>query len=200
MAKYELLGNIELTNVLEKFEQRILKKINCVKIGTITAFNVSSNTVNVSISGYTEIQDIPFSYISGANFSIQVPIQAGDICILLCNDTDLDNFMNNSGQEPAFSEDIHGLSGCIALVGLKNLSTAISDYITNGIRIKYNSTTLEITGSGISTNSSLTVSGSITASGDIKATGDIVAGTISLKSHKHSGVQTGSGTTGAPVA
>ena len=35
--------------------------------------------------------------------------------------------------------------------------------------------------------------------GNITATGDIRAGAISLESHVHSGVQTGSGNTGAPL-
>lgn len=185
MASYELLGNIELTNVLKQFERNILKKINCVKIGTITAFNSTKNTVSVNVSGYSEIQEVPFSYISGTSFSIQVPIQAGDICILLCNDTDLDNFMNNNGQAPAFAKDLHGLSGCIALVGLKNLSTAISDYVTNGIRIKYNNTVLEVSDSGIYSNSDLNVDGNITVSGDVTASGDVVASGVSLKNHTH---------------
>jgi hypothetical protein len=48
----------------------------------------------------------------------------------------------------------------------------------------------------------LAVSGGSGASvsGDLKTTGDVVAGSVSLKSHTHKGVQTGNGNTGSPNA
>ena len=47
-------------------------------------------------------------------------------------------------------------------------------------------------------NADVTVSGKVTVSGDVAAQGDVKAGSISLKTHTHGGVQTGSGTAGAP--
>lgn len=44
----------------------------------------------------------------------------------------------------------------------------------------------------------LEIAGDITLTGKIEATGDIKAGTVSLKSHVHPGVQSGAGTTGLP--
>jgi phage baseplate assembly protein gpV len=38
----------------------------------------------------------------------------------------------------------------------------------------------------------------VNVAGAVTATGDVKAGSISLDSHKHSGVQTGSGNTGGP--
>lgn len=43
-------------------------------------------------------------------------------------------------------------------------------------------------------------SGTVNVTGNLMATGDVVAGTISLKTHRHGGVQTGSGNTGAPAS
>lgn len=42
------------------------------------------------------------------------------------------------------------------------------------------------------------ITGSLTVSEGIKAGGDVVAGSVSLQSHVHSGVETGSGETGEP--
>lgn len=44
-----------------------------------------------------------------------------------------------------------------------------------------------------------TVNGNVKVNGNVNATGDVVAGTVSLKTHVHSGVQTGAGNTGIPV-
>ena len=52
---------------------------------------------------------------------------------------------------------------------------------------------VEITASGVTVNADLTING------EAVVTGDATAGGISLKTHVHSGVTTGSGNTGAPV-
>lgn len=44
-----------------------------------------------------------------------------------------------------------------------------------------------------------TIAGKLTVSGDVEASGEVKAGTVSLKSHIHSGVQPGSGSSGAPI-
>ena len=44
----------------------------------------------------------------------------------------------------------------------------------------------------------LTVNGSVQVDGNIHSNGDTVAGSISLKSHRHGGVQSGKSSTGAP--
>jgi phage baseplate assembly protein V len=45
----------------------------------------------------------------------------------------------------------------------------------------------------------LTIHGDVTVNGSLTASGDVVGQGVSLKGHRHSGVQGGSGQTGAPV-
>lgn len=89
-----------------------------------------------------------------------------------------------------------------------------------GTIIKYGAVTITINASGVTIdapvttiNGNLVVNGSIvgdgglaisggsgaTITGSINATGDIKAGSISLETHVHSGVQSGTDDTGAPV-
>lgn len=51
----------------------------------------------------------------------------------------------------------------------------------------------------IAAGGNINVTGDIHVTGAIDATGDIVAGTVSLKTHIHSGVQSGGSTSGPPV-
>jgi phage baseplate assembly protein gpV len=44
-----------------------------------------------------------------------------------------------------------------------------------------------------------TFNGDIQVNGKINTTGDVVAGTVSLKTHKHGGVASGGSQTGTPV-
>lgn len=60
--------------------------------------------------------------------------------------------------------------------------------------------TFVISGGKATFDGDIEVTGKITASGDIKSTGgDVLAGSITLKTHKHGGVQSGGGLTGLPV-
>lgn len=183
MADYQMLGDFGLKNLLDRFERNLLSELNCVKVGKIKTFYSDKQTADIEIDGYPQISDVPVHFISGANFSIQVPVETGDDCIVLFCDTDLDNWVQNGSQSPAFASDLHGLNGAVCLVGLKNLTTKIDDYITNGVRIKYKGSEIELTDSGIVINGNVTVNGTIKASGEITGTGS--KGEIGLTTHTH---------------
>ena len=169
MADFQMLGDNSLKNVLERFEKNLLTKLNCVKVGKIKTFYANTQTADIEIDNYPQISGVPVSFICGSNFSIQVPVQSGDSCIVLFCDGDLDNWVNGDGYIPAFSQDKHGLNGAIALLGITNLLTKVENYITSGIRIKYKNTELEVGDSGVSVKGDLSVSGDIVATGKIEA-------------------------------
>ena len=137
------------------------------------------------------ISGVPVSFIFGGDFSIQVPVKEGDDCIILFCDGDLDNWVEGKGYVPAFSQDKHGLNGAVALVGLTNLNTKINDYITDGVRIKYKNSSIEIKESGIVIDGNVTVNGTITSVGTL--------GSVELSTHIHAGVQNGGGSTDKPT-
>ncbi|OUJ14209.1 phage baseplate assembly protein [Acetobacter sp. DsW_063] len=58
---------------------------------------------------------------------------------------------------------------------------------------------LQVTATGAAITGDLTVSGDVEIGGKATVSGDVTAGDVSLEGHKHSGVQSGSGTSGAPV-
>lgn len=167
---YEVLAtDLGLKNVLQKFQEKLLETLNCVKVGKIKTFYADKQTADIQIDGYPQISGVPVSFISGGDFSIQVPIKEGDDCIVLFCDTDLDNWVEGKGSEPAFPNDKHGLNGAIALLGLTNLKTKVSDYITDGVRIKYKGTILELKENGVFVDGNLSVSGDIIATGKVEA-------------------------------
>ena len=173
MADFQMLGDNTLKNVLDRFKTNLLTQLNCAKVGKIKTFDASTQTADIEIDGYPQISGVPVSFICGANFSIQVPVQKGDSCIVLFCDGDLDNWVENGEYVPAFSQDKHGLNGAIALLGITNLLTKVENYITSGIRIKYKGSEIELNDSGI------TIKGNVTVQGDVVADG------ISLKQHTH---------------
>ena len=176
MADYNMLGDLDLKNLLDRFAKGFLQKINCVKVGKISSFDATNQTATVEIDGYPTLANVPVSFICGANFSIQIPVESGDDCIVLFSDADLDNWIEGKGAEPAFGQDAHGLNGAVALLGIKNILTKIDNYITSGIRVKYKDTVLEVKEDGISANKDVSINGNLNVSGNISADGDIVSG------------------------
>lgn len=168
-ADYQMLGDPSLKNVLDRFESYLLRKLNCVKLGKIKTFYDDKQSADIQIDGYPLISGVPVSFISGANFSIQIPVEEGDDCIVLFCDGDLDNWVEGNGYIPAFSQDRHGLNGAVALLGIKNILTKVENYITSGIRIKYKNTILEISDSGVYVDGNLSVTGDIVATGKMEA-------------------------------
>lgn len=166
---YNMLGDLDLKNLLDRFAKTFIQKINCVKVGKISSFDATNQTATVEIEGYPTLANIPVSFICGANFSIQIPVEEGDDCIVLFCDTDLDNWVDGKGAEPAFSQNIHGLNGAVALLGIKNILTKIDNYITNGIRVKYKDTILEVKEDGVFVDGNLSVTGDIVSTGKMEA-------------------------------
>ena len=190
---YQLLGDISLKNVLDRFEKNLLKEINCAKVGKIKTFYSDKQNADIEIEGLPLISGVPVKFICGADFSIQIPVKSGDDCLVIFCDTDLDNWVAGKGGKPAFSQDLHGLNGAIALVGITNLNTQISDYITNGVRIKYKGSIIELKDDGIEITGNLKVTGTIETQ-DVKT--NVVT---SLNTHIHSG-GTIDGNTGSPLS
>lgn len=193
---YQMLGDFSLKNLLDRFERNLLRKFNCVKLGKIKTFYADKQTADIQIDDYPLISGVPVSFICGANFSIQVPVEQGDDCIVLFCDGDLDNWVEGKGYVPAFSQDRHGLNGAVALLGIKNILTKVDNYITSGVRIKYKGSEIELNDNGITINGNVTVNGTIKSSGEITGTGAM--GEIKLTTHTHSGVTTGQGNTLEP--
>lgn len=191
MADFQMLGDNSQKNVLDRFEKSLLTKLNCIKLGKIKSFYHETQTADIEIDNYPQISGVPVSFICGANFSIQVPVEEGDDCIVLFCDGDLDNWVNGNGYIPAFSQDKHGLNGAIALLGITNLLTKVENYITSGIRIKYKDSSIELSDGGITINGNVTVNGTITSVGTL--------GSVELSTHIHAGVQNGSGSTDKPT-
>lgn len=191
MIDFQMLGDNLLKNVLDRFEKNLLTKLNCAKVGKIKTFYPNTQTADIEIDNYPPISGVPVSFICGAKFSIQVPVEEGDSCIVLFCDGDLDNWVENGEYVPAFSQDKHGLNGAIALLGITNLLTKVENYITSGIRIKYKNSEIELNDSGIVINGNVTVNGTITSVGTL--------GSVELSTHVHAGVQTGSGSTEKPT-
>ena len=139
-----------LSALLTKVETRVFQNMNCVKIGRITAFDAVKRTAKVevmfrrlladgkTIQDFPLLQDCPVFTLQGGGSALTVPIAAGDECLVLFSDNNIDAWYE-AGQ-PALPYDgrRHDISDGIAIVGLNSLAKPISPAVTaNEVALTY---------------------------------------------------------------
>jgi hypothetical protein len=141
------VNNPSLKNVLDRVEDRIFQSMNCVKIGSIVSFDKVKRTAVVqihfkrslsnpmpdgtSVVNYPQLFDCPVFTLQGGGAQLTMPIKAGDECIVLFADNNIDAWYEN-GKSPAlpYYDRRHDLSDGIAIVGLNSLTNALIPAVT----------------------------------------------------------------------
>jgi Phage protein Gp138 N-terminal domain/GpV Apex motif len=154
--------------------------------------------------------DIPVIMMNAGPFIVSFPISAGDEALIIFADRCIDNWWNQSGVQPQVTPQgigelrYHDLSDGFALVGpMSKLLVPGGISLTSvQLRKKDGSAYIELDASGavnILAPSGVNIIGDLTVSGVTTGTGDGQFDGIHVAHHRHTGVQTGGGTTGEPV-
>jgi hypothetical protein len=147
----------DLTQALETQQRDTMVKINCCQIGTVKAVHTAGKqTVDVLLNiqrvvdekpdGTRTLQqipnllEVPFVIMSGGGGFLTFPIAAGDECLVLFNDREIDNWFVNGGMQAPTSRRLHDMSDAFAIVGIRSMVTALAGYLANGVRLALNST------------------------------------------------------------
>ncbi len=171
----------------------ILRRLaNLIRLGTVTAVDHEAERCTIS-SGKLTIPNRPWLALRAGSSSDWDPPTVGEQCILL----------SPSG------ETAQG----VALIGLyskqrpapSNSATVRRRKYPDGALIDYDhashtlSATLPAGGKAqLTAPGGVTILGNVDITGTVTVSEDVVASGISLVTHKHGGVQTGSGTTAVP--
>jgi phage baseplate assembly protein gpV len=174
------------------------------------------------------IPDVPIFYPRGGGYTLTFPIKQGDECLLVFSSRCIDAWWQQGGVQKQLELRMHDLSDGFALVGPMSQAKKISGISANTTQLRADTGSLfvELDSNGglvnitaptkvhitaptlvIDASSRVTIntgevdvtSGLISQTGEIKAGGDVVAGAISLQTHQHTGVQTGTGISGPPI-
>lgn len=225
---------LTLASLLELQSKGTSRQINCHQVGEIVSFDPETQTAEVQvkmsfllngeIKEYPLLLDCPCIILAGGQGSVTFPIQAGDSCLVLFNDRDMDNWYSGGQTMPPRTDRLHDFSDAIALVGLRNKQNQISGYFAQGTEIKYGNSTIQLEDNKVKiTNGTATVeinNGNVTITAtNVTVTSPTVAftGAVSMASslsvtgaltvqgkdigpdHKHSGVASGNKQTGGVV-
>lgn len=156
----------EVYDALLAMKQDTFRSLNCVKVGQIQSFNGTKRTAQIQIlfkrvvpsatsptgttvQDYPLLIDCPVFTLQGGGGYIQFPIAAGDQCLVLFSDRNLDAWFQNGSPAAPFDDRCHDISDGIAIVGLNSLASSMDSYPTDKVRIAYQGQTFELTSSGI---------------------------------------------------
>ena len=143
-----------LASILALHKEDMMCGINCHQVGEIVSFDASTQTAEVQIKmlrmmngvlkEYPILVDCPCIVLSGGNGRLTMPIQSGDSCLVLFNDKDIDNWYSGGQSVAPRTERKHNFADAIALVGIRNKQNQISDYLNNGVELKYGVSTVKL--------------------------------------------------------
>ena len=124
-------------SLLEAQKADIFATFHCVQIGKIEKVTPGEQTVEVTLqirrpaadgtsSAIPLLVDVPYMVLQGGGAYIDLPITAGDYCIVLFNDRDIDTWWSTANMADPATNRKHDLSDGIAIVGL-NPKTAVKE-------------------------------------------------------------------------
>ena len=195
---------------------RLMKRINTAIPGRIDLFDPATQTCTVtpavksriySPDGTTSDVDLPslvnvplvFPFAVTAGFALTLPVQPGDSCLLIFSQRCIDNWWQNGGVQPAETGAIgarhHDLNDGFAILCGGPLPSVLGAWCGDGIEIRNRARTVRLT----LRDSGVEVAGPVIFKSDVTFQGAMTdKNGIDHSTHKHTGVQTGGGTSGVP--
>lgn len=132
-------------SLLDAQKADIFSTFHCIQIGKIEKVTAAEQTVEVTLqirrpaadgssSAIPLLVDVPYFVLQGGGAYIDMPIAAGDYCIVLFNDRDIDVWWSTANMADPATSRKHDLSDGIAIVGI-NPKTAVRDMDGEKLRI-----------------------------------------------------------------
>lgn len=187
--------------------------------GNISAPDGSSQSVNLPL-----LVDVPIVWPRAGGFALTFPIVAGDEVLVVFASRCIDSWWQSGGVGVQAEVRMHDLSDGFAVLaptsqpkklsGVSSSNVQLRDEagttyveIAPGGKIKLlgatsidlNAPTINIAATNINIEGTTVQNGAMTMNGQVTQTGGMSIGGVTFGSHKHTGVQTGGGTSGGPT-
>lgn len=177
--------------------------------GTVEDENGRKQSVNLPV-----LIHVPICFQRAGAFILTMPLAVGDEVLVVFSSRCIDAWWQSGGVQRPMESRMHDLSDGFAIPGPTSQAKLVSGISTTGAQLRSvdGSTYIEISADGkVKINATQTnIQGPVNITGNVNITGalavsgtvtgsDVIAGLIHLLTHMHTGVTTGSGTSGGPV-
>lgn len=153
----------DLTAVLRKHREDIVRSMNCHQVGKIVSFDATKQVANVQLQmkriifntkaesadastptepqvvSYPMLVALPVFVYTGGGSYISMPVAVGDTCLVHFGDRDIDEWFNNGTELEPNTGRAHDLNDGFAVVGYRNLLNKIDGYDTTNVVIRSSS-------------------------------------------------------------
>lgn len=206
--------HVAVPGVIESFDP---DTVTCV-VQPVVKSGAMASDGTISTEDYPLLVDVPVVFPRGGGCTLTFPVRAGDECLVVFADREIDFWWQSGGTQESASVRQHSLSDAFAIPGPRSQAQHINNISTEAaqLRIDDGSAFIELAADGnvrlvttgkISASAdagvdiaapTISISGDVTIAGSLSVSGDAIAQGISVSGHTHSGVQGGSGSTGKP--
>lgn len=204
-----------LNDLLDLMKKQISLALSAHHVATIQSFDASKQTATATINykktyfekdtvtgvyspvsvDYPILIDCPVICLGGGLSSLTFPITAGDECLVLFNDRDIDNWFQGSSNGPVASSRLHSFADGIILVGVRSLAKVLTSYDSTRAVLKNNQALVGVGSTHIKIANNSTTLNTLLQS-LITNLGDL---TTAIEALTVTGVSTGGGTSGPPA-
>jgi hypothetical protein len=196
---------------------------------TVVSFNATNQTVVVQpaitelprsggvlkVTPLPQLVDVPVVLPRAGGFTLTMPIQAGDECLVVFADSCIDAWWQSGGQQNQLEQRRHHLADAFAIVGAWNQQRVLSNYSTSSAQLRSDngSTVIDVAASQVTVTAQtvqVNASGTATVQGgtvnvtgssqvNISGNGNTTVEGRNFLNHTHKGVQAGTSTSGPVV-
>jgi len=197
-----------LPGIIQSFDAVAM---TCVVQPAIQAL-VRDEAGNLSPVNLPLLLDCPVQFPAGGGCTLTFPVKPNDECLVVFASRCIDSWWQSGGIQAQAELRMHDLSDGFALLGFRSQPRVIGAVSTNSAQLRSDDgiAFVEINPSTHAVNATttgpmalsaplVTINGDVKVNGRVDTTGDVKAGTISLQSHRTSGVTAGTGTSSTPV-
>ena len=195
LNKFNQLGSVpDLGQIIKSSGLSMASELNCMRIGVIQEFNAENLTVQVQIAGKRTIGLNPdgtqkvrdyapiYAKVCYCNPFITHEIKAGEECILLFSDREIESWFINGDNNPEAYTRMHDLTDAIAIVGIRSLPKMI-EIIRDCLNLFYGNSNIKIAENQIDINTTTTnITSDIVMTGNTTQTGTITATSLNATS------------------
>jgi hypothetical protein len=160
--------------------------------------NLRSPEGKISQVNLAELPDVPVHFPGGGGAILTFPVKPGDDCLLVFSERSIDYWHQLGGQQKQQDWRMHDINDAICMVGVRSMPAVPGSVsgTTTQLRTDDGSVVLELDQGG--TIRLVAPSTVIITTPLVKVSGDVIAGTISLRNHRHKDTQPGGGESGVP--
>jgi hypothetical protein len=201
------LNQNEVVDAFQGMVRNEIASIHTAAPGTIVSYDSATGLASVQPSLQFKVPDgrvldmpviigVPVQWPSGmgGKASVTFPLQSGDSVLLVFAERALDDWLKGGESDDPRKFDLTD-AFAIPCVWPGEATVGGAAY-PDDVCLAYGDNSLRITSGGAI---NIAAAGGVSITGDVVVSGDLTAGGISLKSHVHSGVESGSSSTGSPV-